>query len=1049
MAPTVTVVMVSHEPGDWFEDSLAAVGALDYPAVEVVVVDAASIFPVEDRVRAVLPDARVIRLEQNRGFGRSINSVLPAVADSPFVVLAHDDAIPEPGAVRAMVEEAFRSNAAVIGPKIVRADDPDRLLSVGEGVDRFGFPVPLVERHELDQEQHDAVRDVFNVPDAFTLVRTDLLTALGGFDEATSFFGDDLDLCWRAHVAGARVLVAPAARVRHLEALSERRVRDDRRRMQFRHRLRVMLTSYRLPRLVVTLPQLLVVHLIEAAFALITGRPGQARDVVTAWSWNLRRMGSLRRRRAHLRSVRLVRDSEVRSLQVRGSARVAAFLRGQLATGEDTFGSAATVGRRITAGMVGPGARTALLTWMVVVAVLLIGSRHLLTRPIPAVGEFVPFPEDLWPMFTEWASSWRRAGVGGEGFNAPANLLVGVGGTILFGATGLLRTIAILGMFPLALFGAWRLVAPLGSPRASAVALVAYAAIPLGYDSLATGSWRGLAAYGVAPWVLARVLRASGRAPFGAVDGSSGPLVDVAPLWRQGLALGVLVAIAAVLDPLFALMPLVVWLALVPGSLLVGSIAGLARMFVASVVAALVAAAVHAPWLVELLGSSPSWGTFVGADRLEGSIPSLSHLLRFDTGPIGSSVLNAAVLVAAAFVLLVGRDWRLSWAARSWSVAVSIWAVLWAASEGWIPVALPSADVWLAPAAAALALAAGLGAAAFELDVRRSTFGWRQFASIAAVAALVVAFLPVAAASVGGRWLVPRGSHHQALAFLDGEAAESDMRVVWLGEPEVLPLGSWPLGDHGAYATTVQGTPVLADLWPGVAESSSDPLRGALDLALTQRTNRLGRLLAPMGVRYVVVVDQAAPEPFGGVVAPSAPALRDALGEQLDLEQIDVNPALTVYRNAAWVPTVSVLPADTLESEAIGAIPDGARRAAGLTLADDASGLAITSLRSRAGEVDGPAQVLVGSRPTGWEVLVDGATVPGEPVLGWAAVHDVGAGGTVEVRWATPLVHRLVLAGQGVLVLLIAVVMYVTRLERRLTSSRRPTTSSDRSARRP
>lgn len=1029
--------MVSHEPGSWFEESLAAVGALDYPSVEVVIVDAASILPVEERVRSVLPDARVIRLEQNRGFGRSINAVLPAIKDSPFLVLAHDDAIPAPGAVRAMVEEAFRSNAAVVGPKLLQADDSSRLLSAGEGVDRFGFPVPLVERHELDQEQHDGVRDVFNVPDAFTLVRTDLLTALGGFDEAASFFGDDLDLCWRAHVAGARVLVAPAATVRHVEALAERRARDDRRRMQFRHRLRVMLTSYRLPTLVLAVPQLLVVHLVEAVFALLTGRPGQARDVVIAWTWNLRRIGSLRRRRSELRAVRLVRDSEVRSLQVRGSARVAAFLRGQLATDQDTFGSATTLGRRLTAGFVGPGIRTVILTWAVVIVVLVVGSRHLLTRPIPAVGEFVPFPDDLWPMFTEWASSWRRAGLGSEGVNAPANLLVGVAGAAFLGATGLLRTVLILGMLPLALLGVWRLMAPVRSARASAVALLAYASIPLGYDSLATGSWRGLVAYAIAPWVLVRLLRAAGTAPFGAVDELAGPVGDVPPLWRQALALGAIGALAAVLDPLFVLLPLLVWVALVPGSVLVGGLAGLGRMLVVSVGAALVAVAVHAPWAVELVGTSPSWDTFVGADRIDGAVPSLTHLLRFDTGPIGSSVLNVAILVAAAFVLLVGRGWRLLWAVRAWSVAASIWALAWVASLGWLPFALPGLEMLLAPAAAALALSVGLGAAAFEIDVRRSTFGWRQFATIAALGALVVTYLPVAAGSVGGRWDVPRGSHHQALAFLDAEAAESDFRVLWFGDAEVLPLGSWPLGDHGAYATTIEGTPALADLWPGAGEGRREPLRGALDLALTQGTNRLGRLLAPMGVRYLVVVDQGAPEPFGGVVAPSPPAVGDALAEQLDLEQVDINPALTVYRNAAWVPTVSVHPQGAIDDADVDAIPDGARLVASADLAADATGLAVTSLRSRAGAVEGPAQVLVGARPSGWEVLVDGSRVPGRTAFGWAGVHDVDAGGTVEVRWATPLQHRLILLGQGLLVLVLAAVMYVTRLERRLDARHR------------
>ena len=77
-------------------------------------------------------------------------------------------------------------------------------------VDKSGVPpAHLAEPGELDQEQHDAVRDVFLAPGGCTLVRADLFASLGGFDPAMTLYGEDLDLCWRAQIAGARVVVAP------------------------------------------------------------------------------------------------------------------------------------------------------------------------------------------------------------------------------------------------------------------------------------------------------------------------------------------------------------------------------------------------------------------------------------------------------------------------------------------------------------------------------------------------------------------------------------------------------------------------------------------------------------------------------------------------------------------------------------------------------------------------------------------------------------------------------------------------------------------------
>lgn len=1032
-APPVTLLVVSHAPGPWFDEVLEAVAALDYPALDVVVADAASPVPIESRVHEHVPDARVVRLDSNEGFGRSIDAALAQIDAAPLVVLAHDDAAPEPDAVRHLVEEAFRSNAAVVGPKTVRWTDPTRILSVGEGADKFGYPVPYVERGELDQEQHDAVRDVFTVPDAFTLVRRDLLEAIGGFDDAGSWFGDDLDLCWRAHVAGGRVMVAPSARVRHVEALGERRPVDDRRRHQFRHRMRTMLACYGTWSRVRIVPQLAVVHLVEIVFSLLTGRPGQARDVASAWTWNLAHRTSLKQRRAQLDEVRRVRDSEVRSLQVRGSARVAAFLRGQLAVGEDPLGSAATLSRRLVDSVAGPGRRTALLAWIVVGLVVLVGSRHLLTRPIPAIGEMVPFPEQITPLLQEWWASWRRSGLGSEGFGASADLVGAVGLGAFLGAGGLLRTVLLVGMLPLGLYGTWRLVAPTHSVRASVLGLVAYAAVPLGYDSFANGSWRGLLAYGVTPWVVARLLRASGTAPFGAEDPPAGPRVSLPPLWRQCLSLGVVVALAATVDPLWVVIPLAIVVAMVPGAIVAGSFRGLWRMSLTAAVGGAVGLVLHAPWAVELLGPDASWSTFLRSGTAEPL--SVLEVLSFDTGPVGTSVLNAALVVAAAYVLFVGRGWRLGWAARGWSVALVCWGLALAGGREWLPFDVADIEVVLAPAGVMVAMCVGLGAAAFDFDVRRRTFSWRQLATGLALVALVLAFLPVVAASVGGRWDMPRSDHAEALAFLDEQAAESAFRVLWLGAPEVLPLGSWPVdGDEALedvhYATTLDGTPVFQDAWPGVPEGPDAPLRTALDVALDLETTRLGRSLAPAGVRYIVVVERAAPAPYGGVAAPVPTALVDSLEQQLDLERIDLNPDITLYRNAAWAPQVAAVPSGTVPDAPSGTGTEWIGQAIDLDLAGVAEPVARTDVSSAGGAVGTDSEVLVGSSPReGWTVTLDGDDAALADAFGWTVVADTSSGGQVAVGWTTAAVHRVALVGQVVLVLVVAAVLYLTRGE--------------------
>ena len=222
--------------------------------------------------------------------------------------------MPDPAAIRLLVEEAYRSNAGIVGPKLVSAADPRCCSRWAAAIDRFGAPYTGIEPGEFDQEQHDGVRDVFYVTTAAMLVRVDLFTQLGGFDPATFPGAEDLDLCWRARLAGARVLVAPDARVAHREAADDRRRADRPNESALaRSRVRVLLTSYSLLTLIWLVPFGIVVGFIEALGHLFTGRPAAARAAVTGWFSNL----------FHLRRLRASRKPRNRSGTSRTGSRAA------------------------------------------------------------------------------------------------------------------------------------------------------------------------------------------------------------------------------------------------------------------------------------------------------------------------------------------------------------------------------------------------------------------------------------------------------------------------------------------------------------------------------------------------------------------------------------------------------------------------------------------------------------------------------------------------------------------------------------------------------
>ena len=159
------------------------------------------------------------------------------------------------------------------------------------------------------------------------------------------------------------------------------------------------------------------------------------------------------------------------------------------------------------------------------------GSRHLLTRYVPVVGELVPAGGGVGDLLGSWAGGWRPVGLGADAATPGITGALGLVGAALFGQVGLARTLLTVGLVPVGIVGAHRLLAPSGSKRAQVAAAIAYAAVPLPYDALATGRWSALAAYAGAPWMLGRLARASGVTPFAP---TTGPLD--APIPPAGVA---------------------------------------------------------------------------------------------------------------------------------------------------------------------------------------------------------------------------------------------------------------------------------------------------------------------------------------------------------------------------------------------------------------------------------------------------------------------------------------------------------------------------------
>ena len=209
---------------------------------DVIVIDNGSTDGTPDIVRELVPDARLVQNQVNRGVAAARNQGL-ALARSPVSIILDVDTVVQPGAFARLLSflEATPS-VGVCGPRLVLPDDTIQAScqlfpTVIDKVIRQ-LPGNMGERWLRDVERagwdHTGVRDVDYVVGACQAIRMSALYSVGWLDERIFYGPEDVDFCLRMRLRGWRVTYVGDAIVRHecqrvtrrrLNALTVRHIR--------------------------------------------------------------------------------------------------------------------------------------------------------------------------------------------------------------------------------------------------------------------------------------------------------------------------------------------------------------------------------------------------------------------------------------------------------------------------------------------------------------------------------------------------------------------------------------------------------------------------------------------------------------------------------------------------------------------------------------------------------------------------------------------------------------------------------------------------------
>ena len=228
----VTAILVTHNGATWLPELIAGLSSQTRPMDRIIAVDTGSV----DNSVMMLTNSglTVVRAERDAGFGDAIALALGSAKrlskddQEELIWILHDDCAPAKSALELLIKGLIdKPQVAFVGPKLRGWYDRNHLLEVGISIAVNGARWTGLEPREQDQGQFDTPTEVMAVSTAAMLARRKIYEDLGGLDPNLALFRDDVDLGWRARVAGYSVMTAPEALVYHAEAsASERRSVD-------------------------------------------------------------------------------------------------------------------------------------------------------------------------------------------------------------------------------------------------------------------------------------------------------------------------------------------------------------------------------------------------------------------------------------------------------------------------------------------------------------------------------------------------------------------------------------------------------------------------------------------------------------------------------------------------------------------------------------------------------------------------------------------------------------------------------------------------------
>jgi len=218
MKPRVSIIILNWNKLEYLKQCILSIKEnTDYPNYEVVILDNGSSEAGTKEYLSTLKHKNIIN-KKNIGFAKG-NNMAAQIADGEFLLFVNNDIVVHKNWLAPLIK-LFQENAdcGIAGNKLLYPDGT--IQHIGMMFDHKGVSQNIFKGYPADIPQANDILEREAVIGACMLIKKEVFTQAGGFDERYINGFEDIDLCLKVRALGFKVMYCPFSVATHFEKIT-------------------------------------------------------------------------------------------------------------------------------------------------------------------------------------------------------------------------------------------------------------------------------------------------------------------------------------------------------------------------------------------------------------------------------------------------------------------------------------------------------------------------------------------------------------------------------------------------------------------------------------------------------------------------------------------------------------------------------------------------------------------------------------------------------------------------------------------------------------